>query len=259
MQTTGKWVIGNWKMNPGELAEAKKLFLGARQAAKKYPSVQVGVAAPFVFLSELRKLSVAGLVSLGAQNLFPEALGAHTGEISPLMLKGLNVTQVIIGHSERRAAGETSQEIVAKIKSALKYKLTPIICFGETERDEQGSFLAVVEAQLEEIVAEIPATRLKEVIFAYEPVWAIGSGETPAPDEVEEMRLFIHKVLAKKYSRPVASKATIIYGGSVSKNNAALLLAETEMAGFLVGGASLKVGDFEGIIAAAAKSDKKSR
>lgn len=251
MHTSDIWVIGNWKMNPATIADAKVLFNSAKKAAKQQSQVKVAIAAPYVYVSDLQKIAKGSNVSLAAQNIHETALGAHTGEVSALMLRQYGVESVIIGHSERRAAGETDAKIAEKITVAFKNKLQPIICIGETARDNDAEFYSVVEAQIKAVLSSIPKTRFKEIIFAYEPVWAIGTGLTASPADIEEMRLYIQKVLTNEVNRQTALKTTIIYGGSVNKDNAASILKETGMQGFLVGGASLKANDFAAIIEAA--------
>jgi len=253
MHTSNIWVIGNWKMNPATLTAAKELFNTTKKTAKKHPAVKVAIAAPFVYLADLQKLAKGSEVVLAAQNMHQTSLGAHTGEISSLMLKQYGVESVILGHSERRSAGETDKEIVEKITAAFKNKLQPIVCIGETVRDNDAKFYGVVEAQIKAVLGSIPKNKFKEIIFAYEPVWAIGTGLTATPADIEEMRLYIQKVLTNEVGRQAALKTTIIYGGSVNKDNAATILAETGMQGFLVGGASLKAVDFSAIIEAGAK------
>ncbi len=243
-------VIANWKMNPGSLSEAKKLFLAIRNAAKKLNSVTTVVAPPFVYISDLQKLSPAGSVTLGAQNVHEELQGAHTGEVSINMLSGLSVRYVIVGHSERRANGETDAQVAKKVELILKARSTPIVCVGERERDVQGNFYVHIEKQLLSALTGIAKSRHKDVVIAYEPIWAIGTGATATPEDVVEMQLFIHKTLAKHFGRTTAATVRVIYGGSVNADNAAALYGTGAINGFLVGGASLKPAEFSRILSA---------
>ena len=181
---------------------------------------------------------------LGAQNASPYAEGAHTGEQSVGQLKNAGATFVIIGHSERRAAGETDKNVAAKLQAVLAGKLTPIVCVGEQKRDRNGDFFKLVEGQIKSFAKDLTPAQLKKVVIAYEPIWAIGTGKTATADDVKEMQLFIEKVLTKLHDRKIAQSVRLLYGGSVKPHNAAELHEVGGMNGFLVGGASLKAKDF---------------
>jgi len=244
-------MVANWKMNPQTLAEAKQIFVGIKNAAKKHSSVSVVVAPPAIYLSELMK-SAGGAVSLAAQNTHFEPLGSFTGEISPTMISDIGAKYIIVGHSERRIIGESNNEVAKKIMATLKARLIPIICIGERERDSQGNFFTFIETQIETAFKELPKSRFKDAVIAYEPIWAIGTGATATVEDVKEMQLFILKILTKHFGRTAAEQVTIIYGGSVKPDNVARLYEAGGVSGFLVGGASLKVTDFATIIAATA-------
>jgi triosephosphate isomerase len=199
---------------------------------------------------EVGKKIAKSAVHLAAQDVYHQKLGPFTGEVSPAQLKDLGVEYVIIGHSERRADGETDAVVAKKVASALKHKLTPIVCVGETARDDSGEFFNVVEEQLRQLCADLTGQDIKKVVVAYEPIWAIGTGETATPQDVKEMQLFIISVLTKRYDRKVANSVRQLYGGSVKPHNAKELHEEGGMNGFLVGGASLKADDFTSIIKA---------
>ena len=245
-------VIANWKMNPTTLTEAKTIFTEIKTAVKKFAPVQVVVAAPLLYVTELKKLQGASTVTLGAQTMHEAPLGAQTGEVSAPMLVAAGVSHVILGHSERRALGETDSMVAKKIAAALKAKLIPVVCIGERERDASGNFFATIEAQIKSALTGIPTTRFKDVVIAYEPIWAIGTGKTASVEDVCEMQLFIHKILTKLFDRTAANRVRIVYGGSVNAENAAALYTGAAIAGFLVGGASLKPADFTKIIQATA-------
>lgn len=246
-------VIGNWKMNPLTAREAKNIISAYKTVAKKYTSVAVVAAVPHIYIAECSKASIRGLVALGVQNMHHEPSGAYTGEISAPMCLEYGVSHVILGHSERRKAGETDIQVSEKVSAAIKNRVTPIVCVGESERDVQAAFYPYVAAQVLSALSKLPKARVKDVVIAYEPVWAIGTGVTPTLDEVREMRLFIYKILAETYGLAAAKSTRVIYGGSVNPGNAKILFTETQMNGFLVGGASLRAADFSQIVAAVAK------
>lgn len=244
-----KLIIGNWKMNPAKAAIAKTNFVAVKKGIQIYKNVDVAIAAPFVYLSELGKLASARL-GLAAQNAAAEKEGAYTGEVSPDMLTALKVSYVILGHSERRALGETNELISRKIKAALKAKLTPVLCVGETDREHGMWHLGLVKTQIEECLAGVPKASMKNVVIAYEPVWAISStpGHKDAkPADFEEMRIYIRKVLTDMMGTAAADIA-IIYGGSVDDSNAAGFLVEGGADGLLPGRASLTPKKFMKII-----------
>ncbi|MCB9815520.1 triose-phosphate isomerase [Candidatus Nomurabacteria bacterium] len=243
-------VVGNWKLNPVTLKEAIALGAAVAKKHKKAEEPCVAIAPPFPYLSDVGKKISKSSVSLAAQDVYFKNIGAHTGEVSVLQLKDLGVKYVIIGHSERRAMGETDEEVKQKTQITLKHLLTPIVCVGERERDELGNFFSFVESQLRNLSEVFTSIQIKKVVIAYEPIWAIGTGNTATADDVKEMQLFIESVLTKLYDRPTAKNVRLIYGGSVKPDNARTLQSEGGMNGFLVGGASLKAEDFASIIKA---------
>lgn len=250
MKKTVPLIVGNWKLNPVTLSDATNLAKNITAKNKKVTEPYIAIAPSFVYLHEVRKKIDKSPVSLAAQDVFYKNIGAHTGEISVLQLKDLGVELVIIGHSERRAMGETDQEILDKVLMCLKHKLVPIVCIGESERDDQGHFFNFVEDQLRSLAGGLTPAQMKKVVLAYEPIWAIGTGNTATKEDVKEMQLFIESVLTKLYDRRVARGIRLIYGGSVKPANAKELHADGGMNGFLVGGASLKAEDFTDIIKA---------
>jgi len=187
---------------------------------------------------------------LGIQNVHAKESGANTGEISLPMLSAFGVTYCIVGHSERRAMGETDQVVAEKVLAILKGRLTPVVCIGERERDKDGNFFLHIERQIHQVLAAIPKARFKDVLFAYEPIWAIGTGQTATVDDVIEMQLFIQKVITKHFSRSAASQIRLLYGGSVHSGNARVLFQSGAIDGFLVGGASLKADEFTHVVKA---------
>lgn len=245
-------VIGNWKLNPGTNTEAKNLFAAVRKAIPKDTTAKVVVAAPYLFIPELAKAKSKNIM-LGAQDVAFEERGALTGEVGPGMLASFGVEYVIIGHSERRAMGETDLQVNKKIVASLKRKLVPVVCIGEKKRDAQGQFLSEVAAQIKALSEGLTPLQLSKVVIAYEPIWAIGTGATATAEDVKEMQLFIVSTLTKLFDRKVAEKMRLIYGGSVKESNARELYEQGGMGGFLVGGASLEAAQFAAIIKATKK------
>jgi triosephosphate isomerase len=242
-------VIGNWKMNPMKEAEAIILAKAVVTAHKKMSDVTVVIAPPMLYMPAVAKVVAKSSVALAAQHTSPGPVGAFTGEVSPAQLAPYGVTYSIVGHSERRARGETDAVVNAEVLMLLKSKMRPVICVGERVRDAQAHFYSEVEKQVTAALATVPNTRLRDVVIAYEPIWAIGTGATATVGDILEMKLFIQKVLTKIAGRAGATAPTIIYGGSVTKDTAAAIYKDGGVAGFLVGGASLKPADFAAIIA----------
>lgn len=244
-------IAGNWKMN-GLLEEgvalAKGVALEVKKTARK--DCEVLICPPFTLLTSAKKAIKGSRVMLGAQDCHFATSGAHTGDISPVMLKDLGCQYVIVGHSERRTNHyETNELIAKKAEAAINTGLKVIICIGETETERDcGKTIDVCTSQ---IIGSVPqnATAANTVI-AYEPVWAIGTGRTPTTSEVEDVHAAIRKVIAKKLGRANANKMRILYGGSMKPANAKELLALPDVDGGLIGGASLKVDDFMAIVAA---------
>lgn len=242
-------VVGNWKMNPTSLKDAKQIFTAIKRSLKT-TQTSVAIAPPFVYLHTLK---AGSSVSLAAQDIHPEEKGAHTGETSPLMLKDAGVTTVIIGHSERRAAGETDEMVFDKLHAALKARLIPIVCVGEKKRDKNGDFFSQVENQIKAALKDLPKATVARVVIAYEPIWAIGTGNNATVEDVEEMQLFIRKVVTNLCDRKTAEMMTILYGGSVNAENCHDLYHQSHVNGFLVGGASLRPADFATIVQSTAQ------
>lgn len=243
-----KIIIGNWKMNPLTLKEAEKLFSGAVKGISGIKKTGIVICPPFLYLQRLKKLSKK--ISLGAQNAFFGDVGAFTGEVSGEMLYNIGVKYVILGHSERRALGESNDCINKKIKSALMAGIVPILCVGEDVRDESHSYFNLVKTQLEECLLSVSKNSISKIIIAYEPVWAISS--TPNrkdanPADSLEMAIFIRKVLSDKFSKD-AIQMRIIYGGSVSEKDAYEFLKNGGVNGLLVGRVSLDAKKFTEII-----------
>lgn len=241
-------VVANWKLNPISFSDAKALFTEVKKKLKKITDTTVVIAPPFLFISDFSKSVKDEGVKLGAQDVFYEEIGPFTGEISVSQLSGFGVSYIIVGHSERRALGETDEQVNKKIQAILKRRLTPIVCIGEKNRDEQGVFFNHIEAQIKSLAKGLLAKDITKVVIAYEPIWAIGTGKTATVEDVKEMQLFIVSTLAKLYDRKIAEKVTILYGGSVKASISKELYEQGGMDGFLVGGASLNAEEFVNIV-----------
>ncbi|MEK7219451.1 MAG: triose-phosphate isomerase [Patescibacteria group bacterium] len=243
-----KIIVGNWKMNPASLKEAEKLFANIAKSLSGAKKTDIVICPPFLYIEKLKKLSRK--IILGAQDAYGKDVGAFTGEVSPLMLYNLGVRYVILGHSERRALGEDNEVVNKKIKASLTVGLSPILCVGESERDENHSYFNLIKTQLEECLAGISKNSISKIIIAYEPVWAISSTpdrrDATASDSLE-MSIYIRKVLADKFGSD-AHEVRIIYGGSVNEKDALEFLKHGEVDGLLVGRASLDVKKFTEIV-----------
>jgi len=247
-----KVIAGNWKMNM-DLHQSQKLVSEIISGLGKDNKTEVIVCPPFTSLGEVSSLLKGTQVKLGAQNMYYEEGGAYTAEISADMLKSVGCEYIILGHSERRVIFSESDELInKKVKTALSKGLKPIFCIGELlEQRESGETIKVISAQIEKGLEGITAEQMKNIIIAYEPVWAIGTGKTATPEQAQEVHLFIRELTAKKFSSSVAEKIIIQYGGSVKPDNSGELLSQKDIDGALVGGACLKADSFLSIIASA--------
>lgn len=245
-------IAGNWKMHT-TLAEASVLVEGLKKAlAATTTNRQVVVCPPFTGLSTVTDLVADTDIAVGAQNMYFEEKGAFTGEVSPVMLSDIGCEYVILGHSERRQYfGETDETVNKKIKTALRFAMTPIVCVGESlEQREADETEAFITTQIDAGLAGLTADEVKTIVIAYEPIWAIGTGRTATSAQAEEVCAFIRKRIATLFGADAADCVRVLYGGSVKGSNAAELLAEADIDGALVGGASLKADDFMAIITA---------
>jgi len=238
------FIAGNWKMYK-TVPEAVAL---ASDLAKKLSNCgeKIMIAPPFTALQAVSEALKGSNIMLGAQNMGPEESGAHTGEVSVLMLKDLGVEAVILGHSERRHSYLESDTLInTKVKLALKHGLEVILCVGETLEEREGGRLeSVLRRQLAEGLRGVESSALDRVTIAYEPVWAIGTGKTATPEDADAVHAFCRGVLAELYGKAAAKDIVIQYGGSVKPDNAAALMAKANIDGALVGGASLKAESF---------------
>lgn len=261
-------IAGNWKMNKGTLAEATALIGDLEGKVAGITGVDIAVCPPFIVLHAVHAALGETTISLGAQDIYWKAAGAYTGQISPEMLVDAGVTYVLIGHSERRGRfgvaepdftegilkhfGETDASVNRKATAAIGAGLKPIICVGETLAErEHGSTDGIIRAQVEGALDGISAASMANVVFAYEPVWAIGTGKTCSSDEADRVCGVVRSAIADLYDTEVAEGIRILYGGSMKPDNAAELLVQPNIDGGLIGGASLKAADFAGIVTAA--------
>ncbi|MGL4436543.1 MAG: triose-phosphate isomerase [Giesbergeria sp.] len=243
-----KLIAGNWKMN-GSLA-ANEALVRALRDGMGVPACDVALAVPAPYLAQVQALAAGSALALAAQDVSQHESGAYTGECSAAMLRDFAVRYVLVGHSERRQYhGETDVHVAVKAQRALAAGITPIVCVGETLAErEAGQTEAVVRRQLAAVI-HLNGHCISEVIVAYEPVWAIGTGKTATPEQAQEVHAVLRAQLAA--ASPHAAKIRLLYGGSMNAANAAQLLAQPDIDGGLVGGASLKAVDFLQIIAAA--------
>ncbi len=247
-------VIGNWKMN-GTLAEARALATALRDGLKRPGRVEVAVCPPATALAAVGEILAGSPIALGAQNVHPEASGAHTGEIAPPMLVELGCRFVLCGHSERRhELGETDEFVNRKVAAAIRHDLTPVLCMGETaEERRQGLTFTTVEGQLRAGLAGLDGAALAKCVLAYEPVWAIGTGVNATPAQAAEVHGYLRGLLSEIGSKEIAQGVRILYGGSAKAENIDSLLAEQDIDGGLVGGASLSAPGFIAIARKAAR------
>jgi triosephosphate isomerase len=243
------FIAGNWKMNK-TVGEALDLIRELKADISGVKTVEVAVAPPFTALHAVHKELEGSPIHLAAQNLYWEEKGAFTGEVSSFMLKEVGCHYVIIGHSERRQLfGETDETVNRRIKAALAQGLKVIFCMGETLKErEEGKTFSVIERQVEGGLKGLGDQEMENMVIAYEPVWAIGTGKTATPEQAEEVHRFIRGKLAKLYSREVSEEIRIQYGGSVTPENIKGLMNQPNIDGALVGGASLKAESFSKIV-----------
>jgi triosephosphate isomerase len=246
------FIAGNWKMNLNRAA-AVALAEGVAKKAAAIEGIDLAVCPPSCYLDAVGRAIAGSKVALGAQNMYHERDGAFTGELSAAMLCDLGCKYVILGHSERRhILGETDAAINKKVHAALAAGLLPIVCVGEllSER-EAGQTLAIIRRQFDGSLAGLSPEQAQSLVIAYEPVWAIGTGKVATPQQAEEVHLALRKIMAERYNGQIADSVRLQYGGSVKPDNAAELLKQPDIDGALVGGASLKVDQFLGIVAGA--------
>lgn len=241
-------VAGNWKMNNG-LIQTKTLIAELKQQ-KQTSDAEVMIAPAFINLWPAFEATRQFPIEVIAQNMHFAEDGAYTGEVSAGMLKSIGIQTIILGHSERRAYyNETDEALAKKINTVLEHDMRAIFCFGEELSDRKSdNHEGVVESQIKNALFHIEASAFNNIVLAYEPVWAIGTGETATPEQAQDMHAFIRKTLADKYGAETANSVSILYGGSVKPNNAKEIFSKPDVDGGLIGGASLKAEDFFAIV-----------
>jgi triosephosphate isomerase len=245
-----KIVIGNWKMNPETFKNAKILHDNIKKRLIKVKRTIPVVCPPSLYVSALRGKTTSRKMAYGVQDVSSEKSGAHTGELSVSMLKSVGVSYCIVGHSERRAKGETDELVSKKAALLIEGGIIPVVCIGELSVDARGDYLIYIKNQLIKSLAGISSAHISKVIIAYEPVFAVGASEPVTSHTVHQRNIFIRKVLADLYGKNKAFEVSILYGGSVTSVNASELVKGGDVDGLLVGRSSLMSDDFVGILQA---------
>jgi triosephosphate isomerase len=239
-----KLIVGNWKMNPNTLLEAKRIYRSVRKVSSVLSGTDVVICPPFVYLGVFLNKKNDSPIGIGAQDAYFEEQGAFTGEVSANMLKNLGVEYVIVGHSEKRKSGDTDEIISKKVEALLKMGIHPILCVGEKERDDHGVYLETLKNQIKNSLNKVSKKNISKLIVAYEPLWAIGAKEAMSPSVVHEMALFVKKVLSDMYGHDEAVSTPVLYGGSVNFRNAGDIIVQGEVDGLLVGRESINSTGF---------------
>ena len=242
-------IVANWKMHPRARAEAKAMLSATKKIAERAPGAAIIVAPPSIYLSELPGTSSGKKIQFAAQHAHAGDIGAYTGEISMAQVKDAKARYVLVGHAERRAAGESDEDTRMQVASALLYGLTPIICVGERERNSRGEHLLFIRAQLRAAFTDVADTMVQKCIVAYEPIWAIGASEAMPPRQMHEMAIFIRKTIHELRGER-GQDLKVLYGGAVDDSNARSMLSEGDVAGLLVGRASTNAEEFAALIRA---------
>ena len=241
-------VAGNWKMNNDYVDS--EILVSKLLGHHKHSNTEVIIAPPFTNLLASINALKGSSIKVAAQNMHFAESGAYTGEVSAAMLKSIGVETVILGHSERRAYFNESDDLLAKkVDTALAHDMRVIFCFGEELKDRKsGNENSVVESQIKKALFHLPEAAWSQIVLAYEPVWAIGTGETATPDQAQDMHAFIRKTLANAYAQSLADSVSILYGGSVKSSNAEEIFSKTDVDGGLIGGAALDAEHFTAIV-----------
>lgn len=243
-----KIVAGNWKMNNDQ--NETTALINALKSKDSFGNTRVIIAPSYVYLAQAVSLTNDCEIEVSAQNMHEAKSGAYTGEISPAMLSSIDIGTVILGHSERRAYfGENDDTLSKKVVNALDHGMEIIFCFGEELEDRKsGNHFEVVKAQISNVLFQLKAADWSKIILAYEPVWAIGTGETASPDQAQEMHAFIRNLIQDHYDAELANETSILYGGSVKPGNAQEIFSKLDVDGGLIGGAALNAAEFTTII-----------
>ncbi len=248
-------VVGNWKMDPASFTEAKEILFSLKKKTPKSLSASVVLCPPSVYLPKLSAYTHPDFLSFGAQDCFWQTEGSYTGELSIQMLKDSGAEWVILGHSERRSLGETSDIVNMKLKTVLESGLIAILCVGEKERDDEGEYLSFLQEQLASSIKDLDPNLLGRMVIAYEPVWAIGRDDNLAMEgsNIHEMTIFIRRTLSNIFGRELSDQVPVIYGGSATPENIEDIITNGNVDGVLVGRASRSAEDFSVIIKSVVK------
>lgn len=256
MSARRKLVIGNWKMNPQTLVEAKRIFTTFKKTKRDDKNVTVVFCPPFPFIGEISKSYSGSKIFFGAQDLYWKEEGSYTGEVGAKMIQSVGGRFVIVGHSERRNMGENDALVAQKLLTALSSGMHVVLCVGEPTRDIHGKYLQILKEQIFSALENIDSKLLKKLIIAYEPVWAIGEGNHAIDThDLYQTILFIKKQIIEKFDRKIGESISILYGGSVDSDNAFSLMQEGGVDGFLVGRNSLNAYEFAKIISETARKN----
>ncbi len=239
-----KLIIGNWKMNPTTLDEAKTIIRKIRRVASVLEGTDVVACPPFVYIQSAISKNDPNTLKIGAQTVSFEEGGPHTGEVSTGMLHELGVAYVIVGHSEERASGDTDEMVAKRVKAVVEAGMKAVLCVGEKVHDEGGAYLGILKDQIKNSLANVPNALAKNIVVAYEPVWAIGAKEPMSSAQIYEASLFVKKVFADVFSQNQAMKTLVLYGGSVNFRNAHEIISIGKVDGLLVGRESVNVPGF---------------
>lgn len=245
-------IIGNWKMTPSTLDEAKKRFQSIKKAALKHKNIEIGICPPAPYIATLAQMAKKGKIKIGAQDVSIHTEGSRTGEIGSSMIETSGAVLSLVGHSERRTAGDTDAVVATKISQILKTDMTIVLCIGETERDEHGDYLNVIKKQLKEATQQLSRSQFAQLIIAYEPVWAINNKNNVAitSHDLHQMVIYIKKFLKESWGETISSIVPVLYGGSVTAENAHDILWNGEVDGLLIGRASWEAESLSSIFSA---------
>lgn len=233
------YVFGNWKMNPVSQEQAKAIATKVRNFSDKLEKTEVIVCPPFPFIASVKSRELPKNYHIGAQSVSSSVVPSSTGAVSALMLKDMGVEYVIVGHSEERTRGETDDVISTKMNIVLENDLTPVLCVGEKERDESGHYLDFIKNQINSALSKVSKSSAKDIIIAYEPIYAIGASLPVSNEQIHEMNIFIRKVFGDMFGVQSAMKLIVLYGGSVNASNSAEIITGGKVDGLLVGRESL--------------------
>ncbi|MDO8481942.1 MAG: triose-phosphate isomerase [bacterium] len=240
-------VVANWKMNPPSFREAKKLFEATKKVAQMCPNASLIIAPPAIYLRELSASYRGTKISFAVQNAHFEASGARTGETSLAQAHDAGADYVLVGHSERRAMGETNEDTQRKVAASLSLKMVPILCIGEMNRLSSGEHFNMIAEQLLTGIKDVPPAKISKVIIAYEPVWAIGGETTMSPRDMHTMAIFIRKTIVGVYG-DVGHKVRVLYGASVGEKNVTAMMRDGDVRGFIVGHVSTNAERFTALL-----------